>query len=81
MIKAAQARGTTSSKASSPRMSTEDYLSSRVQSAIDGGYRSTKAWIDADQLGEATAILTDNGYKVDVLQEDKNRRQLSISWE
>ena len=81
MIKASQARGSVPAKANAPRMSTEDYLSSRVQSAIDGGYSSTKAWIDADQLGEATALLTDNGYKVDVLQEDKNRRQLSISWE
>ena len=81
MIKASQARSSVPAKSTAPRMSIMEYLSSRVQSAIDGGYSSTKAWIDANQLGEATALLADNGYKVDVLQEDKNLRQLSISWE
>ncbi len=77
MIKAQDAKKSTKAK---PQVSIEEYLDSRVKTAIDKGYSSTLAWVGKDNLAQAKSLLSAAGYTVEVAVEEPNSTQLSISW-
>lgn len=63
------------------RLGTEEYIGSRISSAVDNGFSSTKMWIQPGEFDAATHLLQERGYKYEVLQtEDRGSTQLLVSW-
>lgn len=67
------------SAASSPA-EVENYLESRIKSAVDNGFTSTKAWVKKVNLDAALTTLTEAGYSYNVVQEEPLSVQLNITW-
>ena len=77
MIKASDAAANTVVK---PEFSIDEYMSGRIQAAMDNGYTSTTMWIKNKNYEEATSILKGNGYEFETLKAEINSVQLSVVW-
>lgn len=69
-----------SARAVSPKSGLEKYLSARIKDSAEGGFKSTKCWIDSSDLDTAAAVLEEAGYGWEQVQTDDKRCQIIVSW-
>lgn len=62
--------------------SLSDYIQSRIDSATQLGFGSTKIWLRSNEIAEAGELLNTGGFTSKELQRDadKGSIQLEVSW-
>lgn len=63
-----------------PAQSVSEYVQSRINSASQNGYGSTKMWVKNPNLGEVKELLASAGFQYAEIQKDEKSVQLEVSW-